>query len=171
MRTRCAAVAEETPELKRLRLRCWHVALELFDDDAAAEEAIDEIFRDTLLLRREAGNPAAVETLLLGEVVRRARQHARDTSDRRSRHARTKTSVELPLPLWRALHERGDLVPLLAQLPTTHAEAFALRYIEKATLRDMMRRTGASAGVVTHRVTQACERLLALTASADGAAR
>lgn len=170
MRTHDTAIALDTPELRRIRLHCWHVALELFDDDDSAEQAIDEIFRNAALLRRSVADGRGGEALLLGEVVRRARRHAREMAERRSRRVRAKTSAALPSPALQALHERGELVPLLAQLPTTHAEAFALRYLEKATLRDIMRRTGASAGVVTHRVVQACERLRALTAVSGAAA-
>ena len=73
--------------------------------------------------------------------------------------------------VWKQLHRRGDLVPLLQQLPAVYAEVFALHYIERAPLSEMMRRTGASAGVITHRIAQASERLHALPSHRTAGAR
>ena len=61
-----------------------------------------------------------------------------------------------------AAHRRGALRPLLDKLPGVYAEAFVLRYIEAVPRAEIERRTGASAGVITHRVDEASRRLNAM---------
>ena len=112
---------------------------------------------------RHPSQRAALEAWLLSEAVRRARQLQHQLAERTKRRLERTPPPERP---WQLLHERGELLPLLRQLPAPYAEAFSLCYIERVPLTEMMKRTGASAGVVTYRIAEAATRLDSLTASA-----
>jgi DNA-directed RNA polymerase specialized sigma24 family protein len=163
MRQPFTAAQPESSHLARLRVECSHVALGLFTDADEAEEEIEQMFGEIPATLQRPKNRASLEAWLLAEVVQRARRHAREAVERQQRRERAEASAAR---VWKQLHRRGDLVPLLQQLPAVYAEVFALHYIERAPLSEMMRRTGASAGVITHRIAQASERLHALTSSA-----
>jgi DNA-directed RNA polymerase specialized sigma24 family protein len=159
-----AETQPDSPELTRLRIQCSHVASGLFSDPEAADEAVEQMFQEIPAPLRQPSNRRVLEKWLLAEIVLRGRRHEREVAEREARRKRADASLDM---LWRKLHWRGDLAPLLQQLPAAHAEAFTLHYIERAPLNEMMRRTGASAGVITHRIAQASERLRRLTASGN----
>lgn len=165
MRMPESEIPAKHPELERLRVHCLYVAVTLFADDEIAAQEVDATFREMPEAMRRCTDRRVVEAWLIGEVVRRARRHERDTAEGRHKRGVAIASTGLPSPLWQLMHTRGELEPLLRQLPAAQAEAFTLRYLEKATLNEMMQRTGASAGVVTHRIAEATRKLHALTDS------
>jgi DNA-directed RNA polymerase specialized sigma24 family protein len=151
------------PELEGLRVRCAEVAVGLFSNARAADREVEALFADIPPALKRPGNRAILEAWLLAELVFRARRHARAVAtgelQRRERMAPARDRL-----WWRPL-ERGELLPLVKQLPAVYAEAFTLQYIDKVPLREMTRRTGASVGVLTHRIKEAANRLDALVAS------
>jgi DNA-directed RNA polymerase specialized sigma24 family protein len=151
-----------TPELKGLHERCARVAAGLFGHQRAADRAIEALFAEIPPLLKHPSHRATLEAWLLAELVFRARRHARAVAT--GQQLRRQRIAPPHEPLWWRLHERGELLPLVRQLPAVYAEAFILQYVEKVTLREMIRRTGSSAGVVTHRVTEAVARLEVLAA-------
>ena len=165
MRMRESEISARRAELERLRVHCLYVAVTLFADDEIAEREVDATFREMPQTIRQCTDPRVVEAWLIGDVVRRARRHEREIADGRHKRGAAIASTNLPSPLWQLMHTRGELEPLLRQLPAAQAEAFTLRYLEKATLNEMTCRTGASAGVVTHRIAEAVRKLQALTDS------
>jgi hypothetical protein len=152
--------SSSTPELKGLRDQCLRVAEGLFSHARAADRAIEALFSDIPPALKHPNHRATLEAWLLAELVFRARRHARAVA--MGEQLRRERNAPPNEPAWWQLHERGELLPLLQQLPRVYAEAFTLQYIDKVPLREMMRRTGASAGVITHRVKEAVARLDAL---------
>ena len=148
----------ENGEMARLRAHCWLIGGSLFDDIEAAEEEIDAIVAEAAATFAPGGNRKVLEAWLLGEVVRRAQQRRQRSQKEAARVARAQALAQLP-PDLEALHRKGQLAPLVRQLPAALAEAFTLQYFEKASMRTMLQRTGASPGVLTDRVRRAREQL------------
>jgi DNA-directed RNA polymerase specialized sigma24 family protein len=163
MRHKTTDDRHDAPELKRLREQCAGVVSGLITDPRTADWVIDGVFSEIPHALRHPSHRPRLEAWVLAEAVSRARRLEHDLAERTKRRLeRTAPSREQP---WRRLHERGQLLPLLQRLPAAYAEAFSLCYIERVPLTEMVRRTGASAGIVTHRIAEAAARLDTLSVS------
>lgn len=147
-----------TGELARLRSQCWRIGRNLFEHVEEAEAEIDAIVAEAAETFGAGGNRAVVEAWLLAEVLRRAQHQRRRCGQHAAREARARALAQLP-PDLDAMHREGRLAPLVRHLPAALAEAFTLQYFDKVPMRAMMRRTGASPGVLTDRVRRAREQL------------
>jgi DNA-directed RNA polymerase specialized sigma subunit, sigma24 homolog len=157
MRQTITAARHTAPELKQLRARCADLATDLFTNPDTAAQEVTAIFGE---IPRELLHPIhrlKLEAWLLAEIVNRARRHERGAAERK-RESLERAALAQRQHWWR-LHRSGELMPLLQRLPAAYAEAFRMHHIEKVSLSEVTRRTGASAGVVTHRIAEAAARL------------
>lgn len=157
MRQTITTAQQTAPEFKRLRARCAELATDLFTNPDTAAREVKAMFSEIPSELLHPIHRLKLEAWLLAEVVNRARRHEREAAERK-RESLERAALSQGQRWWR-LHRTGELMPLLQRLPAAYAEAFRMHYIEKVSLSEVTRRTGASAGVVTHRIAEAAARL------------
>ncbi|MFN8075503.1 MAG: sigma-70 family RNA polymerase sigma factor [Kineosporiaceae bacterium] len=127
-------------------LHMVRLAMQLVDDQASAEDVVQEVFAALA-----AGKPSPEEPLryLRTAVVNRARSHLRWRSLRRSLRLDPAPDAEPASAQSLREADRARVLTLVARLPTRQREVVVLRYYEQLDNSEIAHVLGTTVGAVT----------------------